>query len=551
MKDKILQLIVIVCCLAAMIVCSNLLNKHISGEKGPAWFAAGCSDEAKEGEADCEAVLASPYSYYPPKMSDEPDGKAHMPVAFFGLVYYSVLLVWFIGIGRPSMPQRRLHWIPLLVVGMGLASSIHFVRIMYSVINEWCPWCMVTHGLNFIIAVCIIWMWPRLKKGQPAEKVVVEQQVAPRQQDAILAASHPSGRLLIMTLVAIFITMFGELNLLGLKSWRKQSETIKTNYDQCVNVVEQFKKESEVLIRKWQKAPNQNIPIRDDDPILHNPKDNRPSLTMVVFSDFECPSCGKFAKFAREKILPMFDGQMRMVFKHYPIDRSCNPKVARTMHPHACTAAYMAEAARVVGGNGAFWKAHDLLFANRHALKQGKITPDLLAPKIGVNADNLKAAIKEAVNDAKKSTLQDAKNDNKNSTQDDTLATSSGGGMATDGSMAAGGSKTAAESRVTGGSKATSGSKATGGKLSDEPDKVASGSQAVDGILSRIHEDIDLAKACEIHGTPAVFLEGKKVDSLAVTEITFWNTIAASFWKNAKLPRPQSTKTDTGNAGNQ
>ncbi len=453
-----------------MVVCSNLLNKHVSGTQGPSWFESGCSEDAKEGEADCAAVLASPYSYYPPKMSDEPDGKPHIPVAFFGLVYYSAILIWFIGIGRPSMTQRRLHWLPLLVVGMGLASSFYFIRIMYSVINEWCPWCMVTHGLNFIIAACIIWMWPRVKKGQPVhtKSNSTDQQIVIEQQPSVaMDASHPSGRLLFMTIVAIFITMYGELNLLGMKSWRKQAESSKTNYDQCLTVVNQFKKESEVLIRKWQKAPKQNITIRDDDPILHSPKDDRPSLTMVVFSDFECPSCGKFAKFSHDKILPMFDGQMRMVFKHYPIDQSCNPKAARTMHPQACTAAYMAEAARIAGGNEAFWKTHDLLFRNRHALKLGKITPDLLAPKIGVNADNLKAALKEIADD---------------------------------------------------------------------------GSNATGGILSRIHEDIDQAKTCGIHGTPAVFLEGKKVDSLAVTEITFWNTIAAGFWKNAKLPRPRQTE---------
>jgi hypothetical protein len=57
-----------------------------------------------------------------------------------------------------------------------------------------------------------------------------------------------------------------------------------------------------------------------------------------------------------------------------------------------------------------------------------------------------------------------------------------------------------------------------------------------------VAEDIDQAKHCNIKGTPAVFVEGRLVDTLAVTEIGFWDKLADVYWQRSNLPRPASTK---------
>lgn len=444
--NKYLQYLVVVLCMAAALISYNLLNKHIGGAKGPAWFEAGCSDQTESGGANCAAVLASPYSYYPPKLSDEPDGKIHIPVAFMGLIYYSILTVWFIGVGKPSYQRKRLHWIPLLLVGIGMVSSFQFTRIMFTQLNEWCPWCLITHILNLLIAVCVILMWPGFGKRK--------REAASKDQPQAESAPHPSRRLLLTTLVAIFATMYAQYNMLGVK----HGIIIQKNYDQCLAVLMEFKKESEVLIRKWQKATPCKIVIRPDDVIRSDEKEGRPTLLLVVFSDFECPSCGRFAEFVENKIEPMFDGQLRVVFRHYPIDQSCNHLTGKTMHPHACQGAYLAEAARIVGGNDAFWKAHDYLFEHRHELKHGQLKSKSLADELKLDHSTLTSAM------------------------------------------------------------------------------------ASEEVLSRIREDVEQAKVCAIRGTPAVFLQNKVVDRLAVTEITFWDAIADNFWKSAKIPRPEKTK---------
>lgn len=79
-------------------------------------------------------------------------------------------------------------------------------------------------------------------------------------------------------------------------------------------------------------------------------------VTVMEYGDFECPSCFQ-AHGALKVMLPHFAGDLRFVFRHFPL---------REVHPHAELAAEAAEAA---GAQGKFWPMYELLFANQHHLK--------------------------------------------------------------------------------------------------------------------------------------------------------------------------------------
>lgn len=83
---------------------------------------------------------------------------------------------------------------------------------------------------------------------------------------------------------------------------------------------------------------------------------------------------------------------VRYSFQHFPFDQACNPNVPMTKHPNACVAARLAEAARVVGGDAAFWKAQAWLFEDMERtkllLEQGLATGKL-AEHLGVDAGKL------------------------------------------------------------------------------------------------------------------------------------------------------------------
>ena len=114
----------------------------------------------------------------------------------------------------------------------------------------------------------------------------------------------------------------------------------------------------------------------DDNPFLedleHLPSDG-PSfgpadarVTLLVFSDFQCPYCREFARVIRDTLPKKYPKDVRVIFKDFPIP---------SLHPWAEAAA---EAGHCVGdGNpSVFWAFHDWVFQN-----QGEITSANLRDK--------------------------------------------------------------------------------------------------------------------------------------------------------------------------
>ncbi len=98
-------------------------------------------------------------------------------------------------------------------------------------------------------------------------------------------------------------------------------------------------------------------------------------VTIVEFSDFECPYCGRAHPIVQQ-LLREFEGRVRVVFKHYPL----------SAHPHAMPAARAAVAA---GNQDQFWPMHDLLFEHQRQLEE----EDLIgyAEQLGLDMDRFRA----------------------------------------------------------------------------------------------------------------------------------------------------------------
>ncbi|RPH54627.1 MAG: DsbA family protein [Lysobacterales bacterium] len=79
-------------------------------------------------------------------------------------------------------------------------------------------------------------------------------------------------------------------------------------------------------------------------------------VVVVEYGDFECPNCKQAAP-AVEMLLKRFEGQVRFVYRHYPLEQ---------VHRHAMQAA---EASECAAAEGRFWELHQLLFDNQHALE--------------------------------------------------------------------------------------------------------------------------------------------------------------------------------------
>lgn len=90
----------------------------------------------------------------------------------------------------------------------------------------------------------------------------------------------------------------------------------------------------------------------DDDPVKGNL--NAP-ITIVEFSDFQCPFCAKFHSTTLPQLEASYidSGKVKFVYRDFPI---------QSIHPNAVPAALASECA---DEQGMFWEYHDLVFENQ------------------------------------------------------------------------------------------------------------------------------------------------------------------------------------------
>jgi protein-disulfide isomerase len=81
-------------------------------------------------------------------------------------------------------------------------------------------------------------------------------------------------------------------------------------------------------------------------------------VTIVEFSDFECPYCAKLQPTLKE-VLKTYPMDVRLVYKDFPL----------SFHKQAKNAARAAHAA---GEQGKYWEMHDILFENYNKLADDK-----------------------------------------------------------------------------------------------------------------------------------------------------------------------------------
>lgn len=108
----------------------------------------------------------------------------------------------------------------------------------------------------------------------------------------------------------------------------------------------------------WNKAPKDvqiiatsaKVDVDISDSQTKGSKDAK--VTLVEFSDFECPYCAQFFAYSEPQFIKNYvdAGKVFFVYKHYPLNLG---------HPHAQKAA---EASECAGDQGKFWEMHNIMF---------------------------------------------------------------------------------------------------------------------------------------------------------------------------------------------
>jgi protein-disulfide isomerase len=122
-------------------------------------------------------------------------------------------------------------------------------------------------------------------------------------------------------------------------------------------------------IRVSLESPRATIAIDAANPTLGS---STAKVTLVEFSDYQCPFCGRVEP-TLKRLQSTYGDKIRIVWKDFPLTQ---------IHAQAFKAG---EAAHCAGDQGKYWELHDVLFSNQEALQPADLKRH--AASLGLNAD--------------------------------------------------------------------------------------------------------------------------------------------------------------------
>jgi protein-disulfide isomerase len=158
-----------------------------------------------------------------------------------------------------------------------------------------------------------------------------------------------------------------------------QEKTKEFPPDRCESML----KQKDRVIEDLKKQEMQNQPLTPELQAAIAAKDapafgpEGAKVTVVEFSDFECPFCSRAADVTKQ-VKAKYSDKVRFVFRQFPL----------SFHKSAQGAA---EASLAANAQGKFWEFHDKMFENQKKLDKDSLTD--YAKQSGLNVADFKAAV--------------------------------------------------------------------------------------------------------------------------------------------------------------
>jgi len=177
---------------------------------------------------------------------------------------------------------------------------------------------------------------------EPIEETPISQNTRETFSESNVKKSTPTGMIIAMVVIVAVAAFFA-----GSYFSNLNSDTVtQSDLDTAI-----AKLESKIAsIKSPSGQPSQPIRISvDNDPVRGNPD---APITIIEFSDFQCPFCARFHVQTLPSILEEYidTGKVNLVYRDFPI---------QSIHPNALPAAVAAECANE---QGKYWQYHDTLF---------------------------------------------------------------------------------------------------------------------------------------------------------------------------------------------
>ncbi len=167
-------------------------------------------------------------------------------------------------------------------------------------------------------------------------------------------------------LIIILVGLFGLIGFLYFKT-------------QQLEKTQALAQQSAFLNQAGVQSPTGKVPVVT---VLDHIKGNaNAKITLVEYSDFECPSCQQFQPTVKQ-IMQTYGNNIRWVVRNYPLPQ----------HANAEKEAEAAECAAQTGGNDVYWKYSDAIFTRSYSGGTGYSLSNLvpLAGELGLDKVNFK-----------------------------------------------------------------------------------------------------------------------------------------------------------------
>ncbi len=350
-----------------------LLYAFIQLEWGPEAYESACNWSES---MNCDQLNNSVYGKLPLPWV----GK--VPITVFAIATYAAMawLVW--RALKPAALGRAA--LRLLVIGgaLSVAYGLFLVWVMVAVEETGCPYCL-TMDLGAVLVLVLSAV--ALKKSGPGPQPAWGRGVGE-------AVGVGLGVLLLLLLLFVGMRSSAEAKL--------NAEIDKTfDAEPTASVSPAAAQDDPGEPRKLGEKLYY-VPVRADDAQI-GPPDAK--VTVIEYADFECGYCKKlFYSLTEVKKKYEDSDDVRFVFKHYPMNPSCNENVKNTRHRWACGSAIAGECAR---RQGRFWPMHDLMFKNQHKLERKDL--EYYASEVGLDLTEFKQCMRDPA--AKQRVMDDAR----------------------------------------------------------------------------------------------------------------------------------------------
>jgi len=275
----------------------------------------------------CDAVLATRFA----KMFG-------IPVAWFGFLYYlTTAFFTLLAVASKDIKRSTSSIAIALILTIGAVLFSFYKAYQLLTMQVLCPVCIGMYIANFAILILLI-KSPGLSLKNIGSLLGSYLKSVFGRKSRWEFSHQP-------IVYAIFITWVFIIGYYGLYLFEKDLPKAK-DFNLEKALIEHFKQEPV------------DITIDPDAASRGNPE---AEVTIVEFSDFECPAC-RITSQKLTGILLEYRDDVSLFFMNYPLDKSINPGLKYDIHKNAALAAFAGVCAQQQGD---FWSFHDAMFSNQ------------------------------------------------------------------------------------------------------------------------------------------------------------------------------------------